>query len=122
MNVAPDARDGYPKLRTFPQQHALNCADFHEKLLQGRGSKQGFGGIDVWRQMHGNERRYTHYSRGREWGTSCDRVDYFIAGRKLWDAGLVTDSGIFDSEAERGPSDHVPIWVDVAFPRSSAEI
>lgn len=118
MNVAPDARDGYPKLRSFPQQHTINRADFHEKLLHSKGSKQGFGGIDVWRRMHADERRYTYYSRGREWGTSCDRVDYFIAGRKLWEAGLVTDSGILDSEAERGPSDHVPIWIDVAFPPS----
>lgn len=122
MNVAPDARDGYPKLRTFPMQHTLNRSDFHSELLQGKdNSKQGFGGIDIWRQHHDDERRYTYYSRGREWGTSCDRVDYFIAGRKLWDANMVTESGILDSEAERGPSDHVPIWVDIAFPPSSAE-
>lgn len=121
MNVAPDARDGYPKLRTFPQQHSINRANFHARLLQGKDSKQGFGGVDVWRETHRDERRYTYYPRGREWGTSCDRVDYFIAGRKLWDAGLVTDSGILDSEAERGPSDHVPIWVDVAFSSSSEE-
>jgi exonuclease III len=122
MNVAPDARDGYPKLRTFPQQHTINRADFHTRLLQNKEDGEGFRGIDVWRQMHGDERRYTYYSQGREWGTSCDRVDYFIAGRKLWDAGIVRDSGILDSEAERGPSDHVPIWIDVAFPHSSTEI
>lgn len=121
MNVAPDARDGYPKLRTFPQQHAINRADFHAKLLQGKDSKHGFGGIDVWREMHGNERRYTYYSRGREWGTSCDRVDYFIAGRKLWDMGVVRDSGMLDSESGRGTSDHVPIWIDIAFASSSTE-
>lgn len=121
MNVAPDARDGYPKLRTFPIQHVHNRLDFHEKLLQGVKGEEGFGGVDVWRQMHEDERRYTYYSRGREWGTSCDRVDYFISGRKLWDAGLVKDSGILDTEAERGPSDHVPIWIDVAFPPSSTE-
>ena len=113
MNVAPDARDGYPKLRTFPQQHVVNRADFHDKLLEGKNSNQGFGGVDVWRQMHGDQRRYTYYSRGREWGSSCDRVDYFIAGRRAWDAGMIKGSGIMDSEAERGPSDHVPIWVDV---------
>ena len=119
MNVAPDARDGYPKLRTFPVQHTLNRSDFHSKFLQGKdNSKQGFGGIDVWRQQHGEERRYTYHSRGREWGTSCDRVDYFIDGRKLWDAGLIKGSGVLDSEAERGPSDHVPIWVDITFPPS----
>lgn len=119
MNVAPDKRDGFPKLRTFPQQHALNRADFHEKLLEGNNGKGGFGGIDVWRKMHEHERRYTYYSRGREWGTSCDRVDYFIAGRRAWDAGVIKDPGILDSEEERGPSDHVPIWVDVTLESNS---
>jgi exonuclease III len=116
MNVAPDARDGHPKLRTFPQQHVLNRSNFHETLLEGRdkdGNTQGLNGVDVWRKMHGDERRYTYYSRGREWGTSCDRVDYFVAGRSLWERGMVKSSGIMNSEAERGPSDHCPIWVDV---------
>lgn len=116
MNVAPDARDGYPKLRTVPHQHVLNRADFHDKLLQEKESEDSFNGVDVWRKMHEDERRYTYYSRGREWGTSCDRVDYFIAGRRAWDSSMITDSGILDTEAERGPSDHVPVWVDIAFP------
>jgi len=116
MNVAPDARDGHPKLRTFPQQHVLNRTDFHNKLFEGKskdGKIEGLNGVDVWRKMHGDERRYTYYSRGREWGTSCDRVDYFIAGRRAWEKGMVKNSGIMDSEAERGPSDHCPIWVDI---------
>lgn len=113
MNVAPDKRDGHPRLRTFPRQHSVNRADFQERLLGGKEGTGGFGGVDVWRVVHGDERRYTYYSRGREWGTSCDRVDYFIAGQKVWDAGLVKGCGILDSEEERGPSDHVPIWVDV---------
>jgi exonuclease III len=115
MNVAPDARDGYPKLRTFPHQHVLNRADFHDKLLQVRESEESFSGVDVWRKMHGDERRYTYYPRGREWGTSCDRVDYFVTGRRAWDSGMIRGSGILDSEAERGPSDHIPVWVDIAF-------
>jgi exonuclease III len=116
MNIAPDVRDGHPKLRTFPQQHSINRADFHQKLLEGKnsdGKVTGLNGVDVWRKMHGEERRYTYYSRGREWGTSCDRVDYVVAGRKTWDKGMVRASGIMDSDGERGPSDHCPIWVDV---------
>jgi exonuclease III len=114
MNVAPDARDGHPKLRTYPRQHALNRADFHERLLEGPdGTKaNGLKGVDIWRKMHCEERRYTYFSRGRHWGSSCDRVDYFIAGRKAWEKECVRACGIMDSEAERGPSDHVPIWVD----------
>jgi exonuclease III len=112
MNVAPDARDGHPKLRTFPHQHSVNREDFHEQLLGG-GTGKGLNGVDVWRQMHGDDRRYTWFSRTREWGTSCDRVDCFIAGRRAWDTGLIKACGVMDSEAERGSSDHVPIWVDV---------
>lgn len=121
INIAPDARDGWPNLRTFPQAHVLNRADFHEKFLDNKKEegKLGLGGVDVWREMHEDERRYTYYPRGRKWGTSCDRVDYFVAGRKAWEEGLIEGCGILDSEAERGPSDHVPIWVDVSFPFSS---
>jgi exonuclease III len=115
MNIAPDSRDGYPKLRTFPAQHNINRADFHARLL-GDGSKDksnGLNGVDVWRKMHGDDRRYTYFSRGREWGSSCDRVDFVVAGRGMWNRGMIKASGIMDSEAERGPSDHCPIWVDV---------
>ncbi|KAF3003222.1 hypothetical protein E8E13_009873 [Curvularia kusanoi] len=126
MNVAPDARDGWPKLRTFPQAHVLNRSDFREKFLSGMGDGKeqkaaGFNGMDVWREMHRDERRYTYYSRGREWGTSCDRVDYFVTGRGAWERGLIKHCGILNSEAERGPSDHVPIWVDVAHPSTEKE-
>jgi exonuclease III len=110
MNVAPDARDGFPSLRTFPEQHVLNRKDFHDRLL---GAKEdGWHGVDVWRAGNGDARRYTYFPRNRTWGTSCDRVDYFVVGKKTWDGGLVCASGIMDSEAERGPSDHVPIWAD----------
>lgn len=118
INIAPDARDGWPNLRIFPQAHVLNRTDFHEKFLDGK-KEMGLRSVDVWREMHGDERRYTYYPRGRKWGTSCDRVDYFVAGRKAWEKGLVKKCGILDSEAERGPSDHVPIWVDVSFPSAS---
>lgn len=124
MNVAPDARDGYPRLRTFPKQHAINRADFHKTLLEGKGESgevEGLNGVDVWREMHGDERRYTYYTRGKEWGTSCDRVDYFVAGRRLWEKGLVKDCGIMNSEAERGPSDHCPIWVDIEIESQSQD-
>ncbi|KAG9194385.1 exodeoxyribonuclease III [Alternaria panax] len=114
MNVALDERDGFPTLRVFPPAHVINRADFHEKLLEENGEEKsgGFNGVDVWRKMHEEERRYTYFSRGRKWGSSCDRVDYFIAGRKTWEKGCVKACGIMDSEEELGPSDHVPIWAD----------
>lgn len=116
MNVAPSTLDGFPRLRTFPQQHVLNRADFKAKFLGEKNAKEDkvFDGVDVWREMHGHERRYTYFPRGRTWGSSCDRVDYVVIGRKTWGEGVVKGSGILDSEAERGPSDHVPIWVDIS--------
>jgi exonuclease III len=72
-------------------------------------------GVDVWRKMHDDERRFTYYPPERVWGTIRDRVGYVVIGRKMWDRGMVKACGIMDSEAERGPSDHPPVWVDVGF-------
>jgi exonuclease III len=131
FNVAPDARDGHPKLRTWPVQHCANRADFLEKFMRApkevrlqdreeenvRKDKQRKGcwdGVDVWRAAHPEERRYTYYPRSREWGTSCDRVDYVLASQHLWEAGGILSSGILNTELERGPSDHVPIFAQIS--------
>ena len=37
-----------------------------------------------------------------------------IVGRGMWDNGIIQTCGILDIEAEREPSDHVPIWVDIS--------
>jgi exonuclease III len=103
INVAPDARDGHPELRTPPQQHVINRADFLKTFLErSHGAEDGLNSVDIWRKMHGDERRYTYYSKGREWGTNCDRVDYVIVGRGLGGKGLVKACGILGSEEERG--------------------
>jgi exonuclease III len=80
-----------------------------------QADEQVFHGVDIFREMYKAEKRYTYFPRGREWGSSCDRVDYVVVGKRLWDKGIVCQTGILDSEAERGPSDHVPVWVDVNF-------
>ncbi|KAF2010596.1 DNase I-like protein [Aaosphaeria arxii CBS 175.79] len=122
FNVAPDARDGYPKLRTWPQQHCVNRADFLAKYLRRPREEvedvdssihSSWQGVDVWREAHMDERRYTYYPRTRSWGTTCDRVDYILTSKTLWDCGKVLVSGILDSEAERGPSDHVPVYASI---------
>lgn len=115
MNVAPQRIDAHPRLRVFPLQHVINRADFNARFLGGekQSEEKVFAGVDVWRKIHEDEKRYTYFSRGREWGSSCDRVDYVVVGKSMWDKGLVKGTGILDSEAERGPSDHVPIWVDI---------
>lgn len=115
FNVAPARIDGHPRLRTFPQQHVVNRADFNAKFLGGSKQPQeaAFCGIDIFREMHKEAKRYTYFPRGRDWRSSCDRVDYFVVGKRLWERGLVRGAGILDSEVERGPSDHVPIWADI---------
>ncbi|KAJ4299934.1 hypothetical protein N0V90_005181 [Kalmusia sp. IMI 367209] len=41
MNVAPATIDGHPRLRTFPQQHVFNRADFNAKFLGGDRGPEG---------------------------------------------------------------------------------
>ena len=41
--------------------------------------------------------------------SSCDRVDFVVVSKKLFDQGGVVESGILDSMEERGPSGHVPL-------------
>lgn len=135
LNVAPDERDGHPRLRAFPAQHVRNRADFQAKFLRrdlvraapNRASyepseasrskmddspaRPGLGGLDTFRRAHGSERRYSHRPRGRPWGASCDRVDLVVVSRTL--ANDVVDAGICDSPRDRGPSDHCPVWVEI---------
>ena len=123
FNVAPARIDGHPRLRTFPQQHVVNRADFNAKFLCKPKQPQGvgFSGIDIFRELHREEKRFTYFPRGREWGSSCDRVDYFVVGKSIWERGMVRRAGILDSEAERGPSDHVPLWADIRLESCSNE-
>lgn len=117
MNVAPSRIDGFPNLRTSPVQHVKNRADFNSKFLD-QEAEDGLRGVDVFRSLHGEERKFTYHGRGRPWGESCDRVDLTIASRQLTAlSGIVTGTGICDTVAERGHSDHVPIWVSIDMSR-----
>ncbi|KAK7921544.1 hypothetical protein PG985_009566 [Apiospora marii] len=135
LNVAPDERDGHPRLRTFPVQHVLNRADFQAKFFSrdlvdtapnqasyeaAKASvaktdknpmRRGLDGVDTFRHVQGSERRYSYHPRGRPWGSGCDRVDLIVVSRTL--ANDVVDAGICDSPRDRGPSDHCPVWVEV---------
>ncbi|CAJ2509196.1 Uu.00g142220.m01.CDS01 [Anthostomella pinea] len=135
LNIARNARDGHPNLRTWPHQHVLNRIDFNDKFFTAKNvdvsstkamyatdsdsglglrRERGFDGIDTFRHVHGDERRYSYHGRGRKWGSSCDRVDLILASRSL--ARRVVDAGICDSPRDRGPSDHVPVWVEIGQP------
>jgi len=110
LNVAPARIDGHPNLRTFPEQHVVNRRHFNTRFFL---DPDGLRAVDVWRSLKGDDKRYTYFPRGRPWGSSCDRVDLIIASRSLVESGKVVDVEIFDSEEERGPSDHVPLAVEI---------
>jgi exonuclease III len=131
LNVARSKIDGYPNLRTSPYQHVVNREDFNTKFFSGgeinctpsvssyrRGDSnqlhkvcRGFDGLDTFRHVHGNERKYSYYPRTRPWGSSCDRVDLILASRTL--DRFLAAAGICDSPRDRGPSDHCPVWVEI---------
>ena len=90
---------GWPKLRTFPEQHVRNRAHFNARFFE---DGDGLKAVDVWRALKGRERRYTYFPRGRPWGSSCDRVDFVVVSEKLFDQGGVVESGILESTKERG--------------------
>ncbi|KAF1986726.1 DNase I-like protein [Aulographum hederae CBS 113979] len=117
FNVAPARIDGHPNLRTWPEQHAINRADFNWRFFgvghTERPDDPSLHGVDVFRRMKGLDRRYTYHPPGRDWGTSCDRVDLVIASKQMIEEKYVRESGILDTPEERGTSDHVPIWVEV---------
>ncbi|KAK8087513.1 hypothetical protein PG994_002487 [Apiospora phragmitis] len=129
FHVAPDARDAHPKLRNYPIQHLHNRTDFQDKFFgrkllhkapegaaPAKGNhtrwQKGLDGIDTFRHVHGDERRYSHHPRGRTWGARCKRVDLIIAAQSLEDA--IVGAGICDSPRDWGPSDHCPVWVEIS--------
>lgn len=132
LNIARGFLDGHPNLRTYPAQHCHNRADFNAKFFgaedndraqayleapqgtQNPAETKCFDGVDVFRALHGSERRYTYHGRTKQWGASADRVDLIITSKKLWEEGRIRQTDIMDTPQERGPSDHVPLWVEVA--------
>ncbi|KAJ4418092.1 hypothetical protein N0V82_005755 [Gnomoniopsis sp. IMI 355080] len=136
LNIARGRLDGHPSLRTYPQQHCLNRADFNVKYFghedneraeaytgelseASEASKARFDGVDIFRALKGKERRYTYHPRsGDDWGSSCDRVDFIVVSKALFESGRVIKTDILDSPQERGTSDHVPLMVELKLEES----
>jgi len=116
LNIARARIDGYPNLRTKPEQHVKNRADFNKKFFD---DPQGFRGVDTFRHSHPSEKRYTYFPRGGPFGYSCDRVDLIVCSDGL--KQNITAAGMLDTPADRGPSDHVPLFVEFTLePRQEA--
>lgn len=124
INIACAPIDGHPNLRTFPHQHVVNRQDFLRRFL-GDVGKDGenehalnveggadrtpsLGMVDTFRSLHPNTKGYSYYPRGRAFGDSCDRVDMILCSQSL--AAKCTEAGMLATAADRGPSDHVPIF------------
>lgn len=115
INIARSRLDGYPNLRTTPEQHCVNRADFERRFFASAagteevpgaavaGSKEGLNMIDSWRHLHPRKAGYTYYSRSRPpFGSSCDRVDMILLSRAL--EGRLVKAGMHETPADRGPS------------------
>lgn len=113
FNVAREEIDGYPKLRTKPEQHIKNREDFNTKFFS---EQAGLHIVDSFRLLHPKRKRYTWLPRNLEWKESCDRVDYVLVSQELTQVeGTIAEADILMTEQERGPSDHVPIWISMNF-------
>ena len=85
-----------------------NRADFEEKFIKGLGM------VDTFRFVHGEERRkFSYRPRNKPWGAGGDRVDMVLVTKGLVGQERVKGADILDSEEERGPSDHVPLFVEL---------
>ena len=117
LNIARDILDGHPNLRTFPEQHVRNRADFNRKFFE---DEDGMKAIDTFRHVNGEKRSYTYYPRGRPFGSSCDRVDLIICSTTLKHS--IVDADCLATPAERGPSDHCPLFAafDIAWKPSTS--
>ncbi|KAL9130711.1 MAG: hypothetical protein Q9217_001190 [Psora testacea] len=105
INISRTKVDSFPKLR-MGDDHVKNRADFEKKFMQELGM------IDTFRHLKADERKYTYRPTGRPWGSGGDRVDLCLASKDL--APRLSDADILDSEAERGPSDHVPLYLTLS--------
>lgn len=117
MNIARDEKDGWPGLRIWPERHVQNRRDFNMKMFD---QETGLAAIDTFRKVNGKVRKYSYHSRGVEWGSSCDRVDYIICSKTLQEN--LSEADILDTIQERGPSDHVPVYAAFYFGKPEKDL
>lgn len=104
INVSRTKADSFPQLR-MGKAHVRNRADFERKFITELGM------LDTFRFIHANKRKYTYRPVNKPWGEGGDRVDMILATKGLEDR--IRQADILDTEEERGPSDHVPHFVEL---------
>lgn len=138
FNISPQPIDGFPKIRTLPEQHVRNRADYIHKFLNEE-NMNGLRAVDSFRYLHPKTKKYSWLSTTRPWLSSCDRVDHILLSRSIVedrktvltttsassplqegapssseDTSLkvrLLEADILMTEADRSPSDHCPIFV-----------
>lgn len=121
LNISRTPLDSFPALR-LGADHVENRADFEEKFMKAEG---GLGMVDSFRHLRGQEQKYTYRPPGKPWGAGMDRVDLILCSRNMiGENGLeegggagrrwsLLDANILDTIEDRGPSDHVPLFIDI---------
>ncbi|GJE87549.1 DNase I-like protein [Phanerochaete sordida] len=100
FNISLTAKDCFPRLRTeYP--HALARKEFNETFIPGANV------VDVFREKHGDEKRFSWFAKGRPQGSDCARVDYALVERTQVDR--VVEIEYMDDPKERAHSDHAPL-------------
>ena len=104
INISRSHIDSFPQLR-MGEEHVRNRADFEEKFIKDLDM------LDTFRLVHGQQRKFTYRPRNKPWGAGGDRVDMILVTKGMGAQGRIREAGILDSEEERGPSDHVPLFM-----------
>ncbi len=104
INISRTKIDSFPHLR-MGEEHVKNRADFEERIIGGLGM------IDTFRFKRGEERKYSCRPRNKPWGAGGDRVDMILVTQSSRER--VKEADILDCKEERGPSDHVPLFVEL---------
>ncbi|KAL8934335.1 MAG: hypothetical protein Q9216_005962 [Gyalolechia sp. 2 TL-2023] len=107
MNVSQTSQDSYPQLR-MGKEHVANRAHFRDCFMKGK-EEGGLGMRDTFREVRGEEAKFSYRPRGRVWGDGMDRVDLILVSQGV----RVREADILDEQMERGRSDHVPLMVEV---------
>ena len=130
LNIARHSIDGFPNHRQGID-HVASRRDFELKFMD---CVNGLGMRDTFREIWGQEQKFSYRPRNVEWGQSGDRVDLILISRdnrgrseqdgedvfrrdELEDVrnrkARLVEADILDDEDERGPSDHVPLYVTI---------
>ncbi|KAI4238565.1 MAG: hypothetical protein LQ349_001019 [Xanthoria aureola] len=116
MNVSQTPMDSHPQLR-IGKEHVTNRRHFADTFMKGKG-EGGLGMRDSFREVHGQERKYSYRPPGKAWGEGMDRVDLILVS----EGTRIKRADILDSELERGRSDHVPLWIEVEVKSAGDEV